>query len=36
MASRARLVGINHVAVEVEDLNRALDFYERVFDFELR
>ena len=36
MASRPRLVGINHVAVEVEDLDAALDFYGRVFEFELR
>ena len=27
---------MNHVAVEVDDLERALDFYGRVFDFELR
>ena len=32
----ARLVGINHVALEVGDLEEALDFYGRVFDFELR
>jgi lactoylglutathione lyase len=32
----ARLVGINHVALEVGDLEKALDFYGRVFDFELR
>jgi catechol 2,3-dioxygenase-like lactoylglutathione lyase family enzyme len=31
-----RLVGINHVALEVGDLGEALDFYGRVFDFELR
>jgi lactoylglutathione lyase len=29
-------VGINHVALEVGDLEEALDFYGRVFDFELR
>lgn len=27
---------MNHVAVEVDDLERALEFYGRVFDFELR
>jgi catechol 2,3-dioxygenase-like lactoylglutathione lyase family enzyme len=27
---------MNHVAVEVDDLERALDFYGRVFEFELR
>jgi catechol 2,3-dioxygenase-like lactoylglutathione lyase family enzyme len=29
-------VGINHVALEVGDLDAALDFYGRAFDFELR
>jgi lactoylglutathione lyase len=33
MATRARLVGINHVALEVGDLNEALQFYGKVFDF---
>jgi predicted enzyme related to lactoylglutathione lyase len=32
----ARLVGINHVALEVGDLEEALEFYGSVFDFELR
>jgi lactoylglutathione lyase len=32
----ARLVGINHVALEVGDVEQALDFYGRIFDFELR
>jgi lactoylglutathione lyase len=31
-----RLVGINHVAVEVGDLDEALAFYRRIFDFTLR
>jgi predicted enzyme related to lactoylglutathione lyase len=31
-----RLVGINHVAVEVGDLGEALDFYGRIFDLTLR
>jgi catechol 2,3-dioxygenase-like lactoylglutathione lyase family enzyme len=31
-----RLVGINHVALEVGDLDEALDWYGRIFDFELR
>ena len=35
MAS-ARLVGINHVALEVGDVDAALEFYGRLFDFELR
>ena len=33
---RARLVGINHVALEVGDLDEALEFYGRWLDFELR
>jgi catechol 2,3-dioxygenase-like lactoylglutathione lyase family enzyme len=32
----ARLVGINHVALEVDDVDAALTWYGRVFDFELR
>jgi lactoylglutathione lyase len=31
-----RLVGINHVALEVGSIDEALDFYGRVFDLELR
>ncbi|MFL6069080.1 MAG: VOC family protein [Gaiellaceae bacterium] len=31
-----RLVGINHVALEVGDIDEALDFYGRIFEFELR
>ena len=34
--SSARLVGINHVALEVGDLDAALDLYGRLFAFELR
>ena len=34
--SRARLVGINHVALEVRDVDEALGFYGRFFDLELR
>jgi catechol 2,3-dioxygenase-like lactoylglutathione lyase family enzyme len=36
MAKRPRLVGLNHVALEVGDLDAALDFYGQVFDVELR
>ena len=36
MADRARLVGINHVVLEVGDLDEALEFYGRLFEFELR
>ena len=35
-AGRARLVGFNHVALEVDDIESALAFYGRLFDFELR
>jgi lactoylglutathione lyase len=34
--SQARLVGINHVALEVGDLDAALELYGRLFSFELR
>ena len=34
--TKARLVGFNHVAVEVGDIEAALTFYGRLFDFELR
>ena len=36
MASRARLIGFNHVALEVGDLDEALEFYSRLFEVELR
>lgn len=35
-SSKPRLVGFNHVAVEVGDLEEALAFYGELFDFELR
>ena len=35
-AGRARLVGINHVALEVGDIDEALAFYGRLFAFSLR
>ena len=34
--ARARLIGINHVALEVGDLDAALELYGRLFAFELR
>jgi lactoylglutathione lyase len=34
--ARARLVGVNHVALEVGDVEAALEFYRRIFEFELR
>lgn len=36
MKPRARLVGFNHVALEVGDIEEALDFYGRLFEVELR
>jgi lactoylglutathione lyase len=36
MSARPRLLGVNHVALEVGDIEEALAFYGRVFDFELR
>ena len=36
MADKARLVGINHVVLEVGDVDEALEFYGRLFEFELR
>ena len=34
--AKAKLVGINHVALEVGDVERALEAYGTLFDFELR
>ena len=35
-AKKARAVGFNHVALEVGDIDEALAFYGRLFDFKLR
>jgi predicted enzyme related to lactoylglutathione lyase len=35
-ASKPRLVGFNHVAIEVGSIEEALDFYSKLFAFELR
>ena len=35
-AKKARVVGFNHVAFEVGDIDEALAFYGRLFDYELR
>ena len=35
-AARPRIVGLNHIALEVADLEEALAFYGRLFKFELR
>jgi lactoylglutathione lyase len=34
--TRARLLGMNHVALEVGDIDEALAWYGRIFDFGLR
>ena len=34
--TRPRLVGINHVALEVDDIEEALAFYGRLFELRLR
>ena len=34
--ARARLVGLNHIALEVGDVEEALGFYGRIFEFDLR
>ena len=36
MSERARLVGINHVALEVGDIEEALAWYGRIFELTLR
>ena len=33
---KPRLIGINHVALDVGDVAEALEFYGRIFDFTLR
>ena len=35
-SSKARAIGFNHVALEVGDIDEALAFYGRLFDFKLR
>ncbi len=35
-SNKVRIVGINHIAIEVDDLDDALEFYGKLFDFELR
>jgi lactoylglutathione lyase len=36
MSDKARLVGINHVGLEVGNIEEALAFYARLFEFSLR
>jgi catechol 2,3-dioxygenase-like lactoylglutathione lyase family enzyme len=33
---KPRLIGINHVAIEVGDIDEALEWYGRIFEFSLR
>jgi Glyoxalase/Bleomycin resistance protein/Dioxygenase superfamily len=35
-AKKARAVGFNHIALEVGDIEEALSFYSRIFEFQLR
>ncbi len=35
-AKRARAIGFNHIALEVGDIDAALAFYAKIFDFKLR
>ena len=34
--NKAKLIGINHLALEVGDLEAALELYEQLFSFEYR
>jgi len=34
--TKPKLVGMNHIALEVGDIEEALTFYGRIFDFKLR
>src|SRR3546814_12939074 len=36
MPKKAHAIGFNHVALEVGEIDEALSFYGRLFDFELR
>ena len=35
-AKKPRMIGFNHIALEVGDIDEALDFYGELFDFKLR
>jgi len=35
-ARKAKVIGFNHIALEVGDIDEALAFYDRLFDFKLR
>ena len=34
--NKARALGINHIVLEVDDLDKALTFYGKIFEFNLR
>jgi lactoylglutathione lyase len=36
MSDKARIIGINHVALEVGNIDEALSFYTKAFEFTLR
>lgn len=36
MTQRIRALGVNHVALEVDDIDVAIEWWSRFFDFELR
>lgn len=36
VTAKAKLIGINHVALEVGDIDEALAFYGGLFDFTIR
>jgi lactoylglutathione lyase len=36
LAQKARAIGLNHIALEVGDIDEALEFYGRLFEFKLR
>ena len=33
---KAHIIGMNHIALEVDDVDEALDFYGNIFEFRLR
>jgi catechol 2,3-dioxygenase-like lactoylglutathione lyase family enzyme len=35
-AKKPRLIGVNHIAIEVGNIDEALAWYARIFDFKLR
>jgi lactoylglutathione lyase len=35
-STKPRAIGFNHIALEVGDIEEALAFYGRIFDFQLR